>query len=71
MATLVQGQQGATTTQQAPPAQQAPASSNVPVAKECSVPGKQAWVLWRTTFEIDAQYQPIKVGGVKSLERER
>lgn len=38
-------------------------SSNIPVRKECSVPGKAAWVLWRTTFEIDQHYQPIKAIG--------
>ena len=65
MATAGVASAGATagTTTQAPQQQPQPAatSSNVPVAKECNVPGKLAWVLWRTTFEIDAHYQPIKV----------
>lgn len=38
-------------------------SSNVPVPKDCAVPGKTAWVLWRTNFEIDEHYQPIKAIG--------
>lgn len=37
--------------------------SNVPVRKECSVPGKQSWMLWHTVFEIDQVYQPIKAIG--------
>ncbi len=27
--------------------------SNVPVRKECVVPGRTCWMLWRTLFEID------------------
>eukprot|EP00879_Flechtneria_rotunda_P012968 GHRR01013541.1.p1 GENE.GHRR01013541.1~~GHRR01013541.1.p1 ORF type:complete len:166 (-),score=48.27 GHRR01013541.1:630-1127(-) len=38
-------------------------SSNVPVKQECSIPGKTSWVLWRTTFEIDEHYTPIKAIG--------
>ena len=38
-------------------------SSNVPQRKECTVPGKACWVLWRTNFEIDQHYQPIKAIG--------
>lgn len=38
-------------------------SSNVPVRKECNIPGKNCWVLWRTNFEIDQHYQPIKAIG--------
>jgi serine/threonine protein kinase len=38
-------------------------SSNVPVRAECCVQGKTAWVLWRTTFEIDEHYVPIKAIG--------
>lgn len=38
-------------------------SSNVPVRKECSIPGKTLWVLWRTNFEIDEKYTPIKAIG--------
>lgn len=38
-------------------------SSNVPQRKECSIPGKACWVLWRTNFEIDQHYQPIKAIG--------
>jgi hypothetical protein len=38
-------------------------SSNVPQRKECTVPGKACWVLWRTNFEIDTHYQPIKAIG--------
>ena len=37
--------------------------SNVPVRKECNVPGKQSWMLWHTVFEIDQVYQPIKAIG--------
>lgn len=36
-------------------------TSNVPVRQECCVPGKDLWVLWRTNFEIDHHYSPIKV----------
>jgi serine/threonine protein kinase len=38
-------------------------SSNIPVRKDCSIPGKACWVLWRTQFEIDEKYQPIKAIG--------
>eukprot|EP00199_Chlamydomonas_sp_CCMP681_P001746 CAMPEP_0119107322 /NCGR_PEP_ID=MMETSP1180-20130426/9639_1 /TAXON_ID=3052 ORGANISM="Chlamydomonas cf sp, Strain CCMP681" /NCGR_SAMPLE_ID=MMETSP1180 /ASSEMBLY_ACC=CAM_ASM_000741 /LENGTH=374 /DNA_ID=CAMNT_0007092793 /DNA_START=104 /DNA_END=1225 /DNA_ORIENTATION=- len=38
-------------------------SNNIPVRKECNVPGKTAWTLWRTTFEIDEKYAPIKAIG--------
>ena len=31
--------------------------------KECSIPGKTAWVIWRTLFEIDEAYMPIKAIG--------
>lgn len=30
---------------------------------ECNIPGKTRWVLWRTTFEIDEKYTPIKAVG--------
>jgi hypothetical protein len=33
------------------------------VAQECNIPGKTRWTLWRTTFEIDEKYQPIKAVG--------
>lgn len=42
---------------------QSGSSSNVPVRKECSIPGKACWMLWRTTFEIDERYQPLKAIG--------
>ena len=38
-------------------------SSNAPVKKECNIPGKQAYMLWRTLFEIDEKYAPIKAIG--------
>jgi hypothetical protein len=55
--------------QQQQPQQQQPAdaaaaasgTSNVPIRQECAVPGKDLWVLWRTNFEIDQHYTPIKV----------
>ena len=31
--------------------------------KECNVPGKACYQVWRTNFEIDEQYQPIKAIG--------
>ena len=31
--------------------------------KECSVPGKALYQVWRTNFEIDTKYQPIKAIG--------
>jgi len=48
-------------TQQASDAAAATSTSNVPVKQECCVPGKDLWVLWRTNFEIDQHYAPIKV----------
>jgi hypothetical protein len=39
----------------------ATSTSNVPVKQECLIPGKDLWVLWRTNFEIDQHYIPIKV----------
>lgn len=39
------------------------ASSNMPQRKECNIPGKACWVLWRTNFELDQHYQPIKAIG--------
>ena len=38
-------------------------SSNVPVKKDCSIPGKACYTIWRTNFEIDEKYQPIKAIG--------
>lgn len=38
-------------------------SSNVPQRVECDVPGKARYQIWRTTFEIDDCYQPIKAIG--------
>jgi serine/threonine protein kinase len=38
-------------------------SQNVPVQKDCKVPGKTAWLVWRTNFEIDEKYVPIKAIG--------
>jgi serine/threonine protein kinase len=38
-------------------------SSNLPVKKECSIPGKTCWVIWRSNFEIDEKYVPIKAIG--------
>jgi len=49
-------------TEKAPPAPQT-TSSNAPVKKECNIKGKTAWVLWRTHFEIDEAYTPIKAIG--------
>jgi serine/threonine protein kinase len=38
-------------------------AANLPVQKECTVPGKACYQLWRTDFEIDAKYAPIKAVG--------
>lgn len=38
-------------------------SSNLPVKKECNVPGKASYVIWRSVFEIDNKYVPIKAIG--------
>ncbi|KAL4448281.1 hypothetical protein ABPG75_005500 [Micractinium tetrahymenae] len=38
-------------------------SQNIPVQKECSVPGKACYQVWRTNFEIDQKYVPIKAIG--------
>jgi len=38
-------------------------TGNLPVKRECAVPGKHAWVLWNTQFEIDVRYVPIKAIG--------
>ncbi|GLI59038.1 hypothetical protein VaNZ11_000864 [Volvox africanus] len=45
------------------PASATSSSSNIPVRQECNIPGKARWVLWRTTFEIEDKYQPIKAIG--------
>eukprot|EP00899_Mesostigma_viride_P000912 jgi/Mesvir1/10821/Mv07749-RA.1 len=37
--------------------------SDVPIFKEGGRPGKHIFVLWRTTFEIDTRYVPIKPVG--------
>jgi mitogen-activated protein kinase 1/3 len=39
------------------------AAANLPVQKECSVPGKACYQLWRTDFLIDDKYIPIKAVG--------
>ena len=41
----------------------APEPADLPVRKDCSVPGKVLYVLWRTNFEIDEKYLPIKAIG--------
>mmetsp|Transcript_27218 Transcript_27218/g.69933 ORF Transcript_27218/g.69933 Transcript_27218/m.69933 type:complete len:366 (-) Transcript_27218:67-1164(-) len=38
-------------------------SSNVPVKKDCAIPGKACYAIWRTNFEIDEKYTPIKAIG--------
>lgn len=38
-------------------------SSSAPVRKECNIPGKSCWTLWRTDFLIDEKYIPIKAIG--------
>ena len=38
-------------------------SSNLAVQKECTVPGKVRYQVWRTDFEIDDKYEPIKAVG--------
>lgn len=38
-------------------------SQNVPVQKDSTVPGKTSWLVWRTNFEIDEKYLPIKAIG--------
>ncbi|KAG2452491.1 hypothetical protein HYH02_002730 [Chlamydomonas schloesseri] len=48
---------------QAPPAGSSSGSSNIPVKQECPIPGKARYVLWRSTFEIDDKYVPIKAIG--------
>eukprot|EP00884_Botryococcus_braunii_P016956 jgi/Botrbrau1/3944/Bobra.0365s0019.1 len=37
--------------------------SNAPIKKECDVPGKHAYTLWKTSFVIDEHYVPIKAIG--------
>eukprot|EP00983_Pelagomonas_calceolata_P034799 1090322-Pelagomonas_calceolata.AAC.3 len=39
------------------------AHTRTQVKKECNIKGKTAWVLWRTHFEIDEAYTPIKAIG--------
>lgn len=49
-----------------PPAQQghsSGSSSSAPVRKECSIPGRCCWTLWRTDFILDEKYVPIKAVG--------
>ena len=36
---------------------------NLPVKKDCSIPGKQAYTIWGTLFELDDHYVPIKAIG--------
>lgn len=36
---------------------------NLPVRKECSIAGKQAYTIWGTLFELDDKYVPIKAIG--------
>ena len=31
-------------------------SSNAPVKKECTIPGKSIYSIWRSDFEIDSKY---------------
>ncbi len=38
-------------------------TDNLPVKKECSIPGKQAYSIWGTLFELDERYVPIKAIG--------
>lgn len=38
-------------------------SQNVPTREECDVPGKSRYQIWRTNFEIDDVYVPIKAIG--------
>ena len=49
--------------QQQPAAASASTSSSAPVRKECTVPGRACWTLWRTDFIIDERYVPIKAVG--------
>lgn len=38
-------------------------SSNVPIRRDCDIPGKHAYTLWKTVFVIDEHYVPIKAIG--------
>lgn len=38
-------------------------SQNIPVRRECTAPGKACYQVWRTNFEIDEKYVPIKAIG--------
>ena len=38
-------------------------AQNIPVRRECSAPGKACYQVWRTNFEIDEKYAPIKAIG--------
>ena len=38
-------------------------SQNIPVPTDCKVPGKKGFQVWRTNFEIDDRYSPIKAVG--------
>lgn len=40
-----------------------PRCLRLPPQKECSIPGKSCYQVWRTNFEIDTKYQPIKAIG--------
>eukprot|EP00191_Tetraselmis_sp_GSL018_P014497 CAMPEP_0177583704 /NCGR_PEP_ID=MMETSP0419_2-20121207/3467_1 /TAXON_ID=582737 /ORGANISM="Tetraselmis sp., Strain GSL018" /LENGTH=393 /DNA_ID=CAMNT_0019073119 /DNA_START=567 /DNA_END=1748 /DNA_ORIENTATION=- len=48
---------------QVPLMSKASSGSNVPVRQESSIPGKAAYLIWRTNFEIDEKYHPIKAVG--------
>ena len=38
-------------------------SPNVPVPQPCDIPGKRRFLIWRSLFEIDDRYEPIKAIG--------
>ena len=38
-------------------------SQNIPVVKDCYIPGKSCFQVWRSDFEVDDNYVPIKAIG--------
>jgi hypothetical protein len=45
----------------APPAATPSGTGSAPARQPCDLPGRSAWMMWRTLFVLDDRYVPIKV----------
>eukprot|EP00798_Chlamydomonas_sp_ICE-L_P026082 gene26082-11787_t len=45
------------------PGSSSSSSSNLPTKQDCPIPGKARYVLWKSLFEIDDRYVPLKAIG--------